>query len=381
MVPFAGRTVAWVDPGEYWGFDRTGQHGDRHACRCVNRHASRHACRRAIIGAMEGYLRSDGRKGIRNVALVVYLVECAHFVAREIAQRFRGRDAQVIGFTGCYPSAYAQRVFERLCTHPNVGAVLLVSLGCEGFDRRRLRDFIAASGRAVETVVIQKTGGTAGAIAAGSAWLDATLRRARRVADRADAALRARRGNGVRRIRRHERPHGQSRDRQGVRPPRCPGGCLHVRRERRDDRLRDLHGGPRRDTRARRRDRSRRGQGGALGSRVRPWQLCAGQRGRRPHDAGREVARRLCEKRHRADRRIAAAGGGAAARRALSRRRHGGRRAAARLRAAQRFDEARRARGLRGASHAVFDRQGVGHRRRDHASPQDLRQSGRRIGN
>ena len=66
-------------------------------------------------------------------------------------------------------------MFERLGTHPNVGAVLLVSLGCEGFDRRRLREFIAASGRRVETVVIQKTGGTAGAIAAGAAWLEATL--------------------------------------------------------------------------------------------------------------------------------------------------------------------------------------------------------------
>ena len=35
----------------------------------------------------------------------------------------------VIGFPGCYPNEYAQRVMERLCTHPNVGAVLLVSLG------------------------------------------------------------------------------------------------------------------------------------------------------------------------------------------------------------------------------------------------------------
>ena len=124
---------------------------------------------------MKGYLRSDGRKGIRNVVLVVYLVECAHFVAREIALNFRGREVQVIGFTGCYPSDYAQNVFERLCTHPNVGAVLLVSLGCEGFDRYRLRDFIKASGRSVETVIIQKAGGTAGALAAGIAWIDATL--------------------------------------------------------------------------------------------------------------------------------------------------------------------------------------------------------------
>ena len=124
---------------------------------------------------MKGYLRSDGRKGIRNVVLVVYLVECAHFVAREIALNFRGRNVQVIGFTGCYPSDYAQSVFERLCTHPNVGAVLLVSLGCEGFDRYGLRDFIKASGRGVETVVIQKAGGTAGALAAGTAWIEATL--------------------------------------------------------------------------------------------------------------------------------------------------------------------------------------------------------------
>ena len=35
---------------------------------------------------LKGYLRSDGRKGIRNTHVVVYLVECAHHVAREIAR-------------------------------------------------------------------------------------------------------------------------------------------------------------------------------------------------------------------------------------------------------------------------------------------------------
>ena len=34
---------------------------------------------------IQGYLRQDGRKGIRNHVAVVYLVECAHHVAREIA--------------------------------------------------------------------------------------------------------------------------------------------------------------------------------------------------------------------------------------------------------------------------------------------------------
>ncbi len=69
---------------------------------------------------MKGYLRSDGRKGIRNIVTVVYLVECAHHVARQVAQRFAPQKVQVIGFPGCYPNEYAQSMMERLCTHPNV---------------------------------------------------------------------------------------------------------------------------------------------------------------------------------------------------------------------------------------------------------------------
>ena len=38
-----------------------------------------------------GYLRQDGRKGIRNVVAVAYLVECAHHVAREIVTQFAPR--------------------------------------------------------------------------------------------------------------------------------------------------------------------------------------------------------------------------------------------------------------------------------------------------
>ena len=117
---------------------------------------------------MQGYLRQDGRKGIRNHVAVVYLVECAHHVAREIAYAHR-RDAHVIGFPGCFPNEYAQKMLERLCTHPNVGAVLLVSLGCESFNRRQLEKVVRDSGRPVETIVIQKSGGTRSAIAKGQA--------------------------------------------------------------------------------------------------------------------------------------------------------------------------------------------------------------------
>ncbi len=120
--------------------------------------------------SMQGYLRQDGRKGIRNVVAVAYLVECAHHVAREITLPLR-EHAHVIGFPGCFPNDYAQKMMERLCTHPNVGAVLLVSLGCESFNRYKLEQVVRDSGRDVETLVIQKEGGTRSAIAKGQAFV------------------------------------------------------------------------------------------------------------------------------------------------------------------------------------------------------------------
>ena len=50
---------------------------------------------------LQGFLRSDGRKGIRSCIVVAYLVECAHHVAREIVDSFRGQPVHLIGFGGC----------------------------------------------------------------------------------------------------------------------------------------------------------------------------------------------------------------------------------------------------------------------------------------
>lgn len=116
---------------------------------------------------MKAYLRQDGRKGIRNVIAVVYLVECAHHVARGIVTEIGDSDVQLIGFPGCYPNDYSLTMMQRLCTHPNVGGVLLVSLGCEGFKRTALSQYIEDNGRPVETLVIQESGGTSKTIQAG----------------------------------------------------------------------------------------------------------------------------------------------------------------------------------------------------------------------
>lgn len=112
-----------------------------------------------------GFLRPDGRVGIRNHIAVVYTVECAHHVAERIARRVQG--AQLLGFAGCYSDPYAVRMITELGAHPNVAAVLLVRLGCESTDVDALAQAIARRGQRVEVVSIQAAGGSLRAIERG----------------------------------------------------------------------------------------------------------------------------------------------------------------------------------------------------------------------
>ncbi|MEG1323814.1 MAG: UxaA family hydrolase, partial [Janthinobacterium sp.] len=121
--------------------------------------------------ALSGYLRADGRKGIRNIVVVAYMVECAHHVARLMVNAFPGQPVHLIGFTGCFPNEYADQVMRRLLTHPNVGAVLLVSLGCEGFNKYGLSSAVADSDRPVHTITIQENSGTRPSVSSGVEWI------------------------------------------------------------------------------------------------------------------------------------------------------------------------------------------------------------------
>jgi altronate hydrolase len=112
-----------------------------------------------------GYLRPDGRKGVRNLVLLIYTVECAKHVAHAIATG--EADVHVIGFPGCYDNAYAIRLMLALGRHPNVGAVLCVGLGCEYTQPAKLAEVVRASGRTAESFFIQDKGGTLKSITAG----------------------------------------------------------------------------------------------------------------------------------------------------------------------------------------------------------------------
>lgn len=116
-----------------------------------------------------GYRRADGRKGIRDLTLVIYTVECAQHVAHAIAQG--EDDAHVIGFPGCYDNQYAVRLMLALARHPNVGAVLAVGLGCEYTQPKKISERVAASGRPTAWFYIQEAGGTLTSIKKGKAIL------------------------------------------------------------------------------------------------------------------------------------------------------------------------------------------------------------------
>jgi altronate dehydratase large subunit len=109
-----------------------------------------------------GYQRSDGRKGMRNLVLVMYTVECAQQVAHAIAAG--EEDVHVIGFPGCYDNQYAVRLMLALGRHPNVGAVLAVGLGCEYTRPDKIAEVVRASGRPAEWFYIQQQGGTRSSI-------------------------------------------------------------------------------------------------------------------------------------------------------------------------------------------------------------------------
>ena len=115
--------------------------------------------------SFKGYARSDGSVGVRNYVGIISTVACANDVARWIADHVPG----TVAFThqqGCGnpgpDMALVYRTLIGLGSNPNLGAVLLVSLGCEG-PAEHLQQGIARSGKRVEKVIVQQIGGASNA--------------------------------------------------------------------------------------------------------------------------------------------------------------------------------------------------------------------------
>jgi len=117
-----------------------------------------------------GYVRSNGKVATRNHVAIIPSVVCANDVAIAISEKVENTRPLLHHQGCCQMPPDLERVTEALIglsCNPNVGAVLVVSLGCEGTDVDRLCEAILENGTPMERVNIQEIGGTRKAIADG----------------------------------------------------------------------------------------------------------------------------------------------------------------------------------------------------------------------
>ena len=118
-----------------------------------------------------GYKRADGRYGARNLVAIIPSVTCANDVAQAISRQVQGTVAYLHHQGCCQLPPDLERVTDTLISlgkGPNVGAVLIVSLGCEGTDHARMYEELCATGKPVEIIHIQALGGVSKAIREGT---------------------------------------------------------------------------------------------------------------------------------------------------------------------------------------------------------------------
>jgi altronate hydrolase len=145
-----GRASAAIEAGRWVHTHNLATSLSANATTLAASHASR-TSRTERPGAFMGYRRADGRVGTRNEIWVLCSVGCVAHTARRIAElgaaRHAGRIDGIHAFTHVFGCSQlgddldnTQRVLAALATHPNVGGVLIVGLGCESLQLQRLLD-------------------------------------------------------------------------------------------------------------------------------------------------------------------------------------------------------------------------------------------------
>jgi altronate hydrolase len=125
-----------------------------------------------------GYIRADGRVGTRNYIGILPSVNCAATVARLAAAVAAPSLAGISSCDGVVALAHElgcgmaqgttedellRRTLRGYATHPNMAAVIVVTLGCEV---NQPENFLDGSAAAVEHLSIQELGGTSATVAA-----------------------------------------------------------------------------------------------------------------------------------------------------------------------------------------------------------------------
>jgi altronate dehydratase large subunit len=133
-----------------------------------------------------GYPRPHGRAGTRNYLAVIPTVFCANEVAWRIAKKFKNA-RPLLHHQGCAQlQPDVERVTQTLIglgSNPNVGAVLLVGLGCESVSIQEVYKSLKKRGQNTDKIIIQDLGGMKKAVQRGTglaAKLDKAMSRIRR---------------------------------------------------------------------------------------------------------------------------------------------------------------------------------------------------------
>ena len=108
------------------------------------------SCELAPVPAREfrGFLRPDGRAGVRNELWILPLVGCVNGVAQSLARENAGLAAGTVDGVYAFPHPYGcsqmdedhartRTILAALAGHPNAGGVLVLGLGCENLTREQ----------------------------------------------------------------------------------------------------------------------------------------------------------------------------------------------------------------------------------------------------
>ncbi len=133
----------------------------------------------AKMPTFEGFLREDGRAGTRNYVAVVAASNCAAYTVNWIAESFdkMGLPKHVDGVVafphgeGCGhtigpDTEQLRRTLAGILNHPNVGAALIIGLGCEVNQIDHYLGPNAPRSERLHGMTLQNSGGTRGTVEA-----------------------------------------------------------------------------------------------------------------------------------------------------------------------------------------------------------------------
>lgn len=131
-----------------------------------------------------GYLRRDGRVGVRNHVLVLATVHCANGVVERIGKEV----PEVVPLAHIYGCSQlgedliqTRQVLESYAAHPNVGAALLIGLGCETMPTEEMADKLAERNVEVRCLLIQREGGSRSTVERGKRFLRELIQKTRKI--------------------------------------------------------------------------------------------------------------------------------------------------------------------------------------------------------